>query len=240
MSRFVFYARKLVQNGSLQCVLYLRTAMFAPVCFALPSTRSHSTINDIIINSSSSKRPSGELYEEKELFSMKRELSTLYAKGNYEAALAIAVDLLEKTESLYGRKNAIYASCLNNIALMQKSMGDYDLAMNRYTEALHVYQDIQGRKSPSYAATLSNLGTLYRIKATSTKGMEKQELLARANEALTDSLATRRELLGIQHKDTITSLVLLAGLKKIQGNVQIAVEELQSAKETVLSVYGTK
>lgn len=79
-------------------------------------------LTKVTIDSSRANVAPSSLDREKELFALKRALSAQYSKGNYEMALRIAVDLLDKTEKLYGKKNPVYASCLNNIALMVNSL----------------------------------------------------------------------------------------------------------------------
>lgn len=56
--------------------------------------------------------------EEREMFLLKRRMSEAYSKGHYSSALAFAQQLEEKALTLLGAKNAVYASCLNNTALM--------------------------------------------------------------------------------------------------------------------------
>lgn len=56
--------------------------------------------------------------EEREMFQLKRRMSEAYSKGHYRSALALAQQLEEKASTLLGVKNAVYASCLNNTALM--------------------------------------------------------------------------------------------------------------------------
>lgn len=56
--------------------------------------------------------------EEREMFLLKRRMSEAYSKGHYSSALAFAQQLEEKALTLLGTKNAVYASCLNNTALM--------------------------------------------------------------------------------------------------------------------------
>lgn len=56
--------------------------------------------------------------EEREMFLLKRRMSEAYSKGHYRNALSFAQQLEEKASTLLGVKNAVYASCLNNTALM--------------------------------------------------------------------------------------------------------------------------
>jgi hypothetical protein len=89
------------------------------------STKHFHLTADVVVNTTSFKKKLHEtntkskLDEEKELFSLKRSLSAQYNQGNYESGLRIAVELSDKALILYGGKeNAVYASCVNNIALM--------------------------------------------------------------------------------------------------------------------------
>lgn len=125
--------------------------------------------------------------------------------------------------------------------LQQKMLGEYDAAITKYIEALHLFEEIEGTRSTSYASTLSNLGTLYRLRATETTGMAQITNLQRADEALTDSLKLREQLLGPTHRDTINSQILLAGLRRAEGKVDIAIEmtlkTLAVAKELFTDQY---
>lgn len=100
---------------------------------------------------------------EKELLKIKRRMGGFYTKGFYNDALACATELESKVSNIMGTKNVVYASALNNVALMNKLLGSNDVAMAKYTEALHIYEDIVGKRHPSYASTLSNLGRLWSV-----------------------------------------------------------------------------
>lgn len=116
---------------------------------------------------------------EKELFTIKRRMGSLHSIGNYKAALECAEQLESRVKEVMGTQNSVYASCLNNVALMQKAMGQIDKSVDNYTQALHTYEEAVGKKHSSYAITLSNLGASYKAYAEVTKGVEKMELLQR-------------------------------------------------------------
>lgn len=102
--------------------------------------------------------------------------------------------------------------------LQYKMLGEQEAAMDKYTDALHVYMDVTGKNHVSYAATLANLGVLYKdmskgrvvsrnnsddtgneegeVVVVPVKGMEKLQLLERAEEALVEARDTRISLLG--------------------------------------------
>jgi tetratricopeptide (TPR) repeat protein len=138
----------------------------------------------------------------KELEGLKKEMGNSYANGNYQSALELAMsmhnkvkDYLDSSES--GYNHGIYASTLNNLALMNKLLGNNEAAMNQYIEALMIYKEVyKTHEHVSYAAALTNLGILYKTMAEESSGIDKDQLLARSEEALNDAFRTRETLLG--------------------------------------------
>jgi hypothetical protein len=55
---------------------------------------------------------------EKEMFKIKRRMAAFYNRGSYLLALECAEELEITVADTFGKKNTVYASCLNNIALM--------------------------------------------------------------------------------------------------------------------------
>jgi tetratricopeptide (TPR) repeat protein len=169
---------------------------------------------------------------EKALFQLKRMMGSCYTKADYQGALTYAEELERKVKDFLGEDNAVYASCLNNIALFQKNLGQHDNAMDNYTKALHCYFDTVGKKHTSYAATLANLGALYKIMAEKTSGLDKLALLDRAEEALGDSLELRKEISGPTHKETLTAMSHFASVLRVRGRN----EEAESQYREVLTL----
>jgi tetratricopeptide (TPR) repeat protein len=93
---------------------------------------------------------------EKELHGVKKEMGAYYSQGNYTAALDSAVKLEDVVRSTIGTDNAVYASCLNNVALMNKMLGHTALAMDKYTAALQLYEKTVGKGHASYV--ICNIG----------------------------------------------------------------------------------
>ena len=89
--------------------------------------------------------------QEKHLFQIKRRMGKFYSAGDYSRSFECATELKDKVARWMGNDNAMYASSLSNVALMQKHLGFIDDAMANYTEALHVYEDAVGKKNNSYA-----------------------------------------------------------------------------------------
>ena len=176
---------------------------------------------------------------EKELFKTKRAMGAYYSKGQYADALHCAVDLETAIEQLMGRQTSAYASALNNVALMNKMLGNADAATDKYTQSLVIYEAVVGRKHASYAATLTNLGILYREQAAAAKGMDKEQLLARAEEALSDAVTLRLEVSGPSHKDTLTARHNLAALFRLTGREKQAETLLREALATARASHGS-
>ena len=73
-----------------------------------------------------------------------------------------AQHLERKVSHHVGTDNAIHASCWNNIALMQKSLGKLKEAMESYEKALAMYEKVVSKKHVSYINTLMNFGVLHK------------------------------------------------------------------------------
>lgn len=175
---------------------------------------------------------------QKELLKIKRKMLSFYNTGSYQNALEYAVTLEKVTDDVMGKDNAVYASCLNNVALMNKMLGNNDTAMDKYIAALHIYEDVAGKNSPSYAATLTNLGVLYKTMAEMSKGEDKLQLLERADEALSDTTAIRTKLLGPKHKETLHCSIHLASTKRVLGRFTESEKILRDLLATAEATYG--
>lgn len=70
------------------------------------------------------------------LTDLKKRMGGHFANGEYDHALAIATEMRETVKSNMGTANATYASCLNNLALMNKHLGKLDFAMEQYIEVI--------------------------------------------------------------------------------------------------------
>jgi len=186
-----------------------------------------------------------EIDAEKELFKVKRNMGAFHSKGQYSDALHCALELESAIELLMGRHTAMFASALNNVALMNKMLGNFTAAADKYTQSLVIYDEVVGRKHASYAATLHNLGVLYREQAAADKShggpdsaMEREQLLARAEEALGDAMSLRLSLLGTSHKDTISTTINLAALLRQTKRTPRAEEMLREALATARLAHG--
>ncbi|KAJ1397812.1 hypothetical protein B484DRAFT_406854, partial [Ochromonadaceae sp. CCMP2298] len=56
--------------------------------------------------------------QERDMFNIRRKMAACYQLGSYQSALQHAQELRDRAAGLMGRRNAVYASSLNNVALM--------------------------------------------------------------------------------------------------------------------------
>jgi tetratricopeptide (TPR) repeat protein len=175
-----------------------------------------------------------------ELNQLKKKLGQHYGNGEYKDALDIAIEMHEKISRL-GTRSAHYASSLNNLALLNKYLGNNDTAIEQYTQALIIYHEIYGTKSHlSYASTLTNLGILYKTVGEQSSGLDRMSLYDRAEEALSDALATRKELLGENYGDTLFAAVHLAGVWRLQKKLKEAEVLLSTSLTKSKEFHGGK
>jgi tetratricopeptide (TPR) repeat protein len=177
---------------------------------------------------------------ERELHKVKRAMGSYYTLGHYGDALNSALKLERVIDNTIGRMNPVYASCLNNIALMNKMLGHNDVAVTKYTEALQVYEGTVGKEHASYASTLSNVGILYRTmsEGDGVKGMERLEHLDSAEEALQSALDIRIALAPnksmSQSREALNSAMNLAMVKRLQSSKSSAADKAANKCEETL------
>jgi tetratricopeptide (TPR) repeat protein len=140
----------------------------------------------------------------------------------------------------HGEEHVVYASCLNNTALMQKLLGFNDSAMDKYVKALHIYEDKVGKKHKSYVSTLANLGVLYKAIAETSTGLDKLQLIERSEEALLDSIRIRIEISSFDNKDVLVASNHLATLWRMSKREEKAEEKLREILVIARNKYGDK
>jgi len=222
----------------------------APVITKTVSSKAHHQVNSTAESAQSSDDMSTEEWLawvkslpdmdiEKELHGVKKVMGAHYSQGNYAAALESAVKLEDVVSSTIGTDNAVYASCLNNIALMNKMLGHTEQAMEKYTAALHLYEKTVGKTHASYASILSNIGILYRSMCEDAKGLDRLQLVDRAEEALADALKIRVSLAPGQKmensRDAISAAMNLAMVHRLRGGAD-GVEKGAAGLQEVLTI----
>ena len=177
----------------------------------------------------SSDAGSSQLDTEKDLFRLRREMTSHYTSGNYPDALKCAQTIETTAEQLYGKKSTIYASSLNNTALMLKMMGEHQEAVDKYSNALHVYEDLVGPKHENYCSVLSNIGITYKLLAQEAPNeTRRNDYLRHAETATVDAYALRVELKGENSKEVYDSQITYASILRMKGKVEDAEFQLKA------------
>ncbi len=88
-------------------------------------------------------------------------LRIVYEKTNLDSALNYAQLALKKVEESHEKKDSLYSSALNNVAVLAYNLGRYEEAKPLFEEFAGLQKAIYGEKHPEYAKALSNLGFLY-------------------------------------------------------------------------------
>lgn len=136
----------------------------------------------------------------------------LYRQGEYGQAIALAIQLKEKTRQHLGEQDPDFATSLNNLAGIYEALGDYSAALQLYRQAVEIYRTTLGEEDPTYAVSLSNLGGVYEAMGnyTATEPLYRQ------------ALYITRTALGEDHPDFAASLNDLALFYKKIGNYAAA------------------
>ena len=139
---------------------------------------------------------------------MQNQITDYYKAGNYPKALKASEDLLQETETHFGRDHPATASAYNNVGLMNKLLGHFDESRKHYQQALSIYKTVVGSDHASYASALHNLGNLNRSQIhfdDSLKATDRLTLLEQALEYLEQAYEIRRAEMGNDHPHTIAS-----------------------------------
>ena len=90
-----------------------------------------------------------------------RELTEHYLAAKYEQALVVSKKMRKHCFYAYGGQSPVFASSLNNQALIYKMLGDYHIAHNIFELALSAYEAGVGPRHIHCAVALQNLATVY-------------------------------------------------------------------------------
>jgi tetratricopeptide (TPR) repeat protein len=154
----------------------------------------------------------------------------LYRKGQAAKAIPLAERALSLHKEVLGEKHPLYATTMNNLALLYVEMGDHKQALPLYQKALEIRKEALGHRHPHYALSLNNLAGLYK-----SMGDHKQALpLSRR------ALEIRKEALGEKHPLYANSLNNLAQLYASMGDHKQALHLAKQALQIRKEVLGEK
>ncbi|KAF0689139.1 Aste57867_19411 [Aphanomyces stellatus] len=189
-------------------VLRRATALRMPVqrvaAAPLTASRSFSTIHVPVTSTPGRKADFNAV--ESEIAGMQQKIREFYSKGDFVSGLEIAEICRDTVKVHFGEEHPVYASTLNNMALMQKNLSLLEESIATYEHALRVYKACVGENHASWATTLHNLGGVHRLHSHALTGMKKIESLDLALECFEESLRVRRDILAADHPDIAISM----------------------------------
>jgi len=159
---------------------------------------------------------------------LNREVVGLYRQGDYERALARALDACELSRRTRGEEHPEHAASLDNLAAIYKALGRYGEAEPLLRQALDIRKKVLGENDPDYVISLNNLAGLYRATGR----------YAEAEPLYLFSLEIVRTGAGEENPFFATCLNNLASLYKAMGDYA-AVEPLYTrARDIVFKISG--
>ena len=93
----------------------------------------------------------------------------LHQQGKYQEALPMAEQVLGIRKKVLGERHPEFLASLNNLALLNDSLGHSREAEALYRKAVEVKRDVLGDQHPELATGLSNLGILYQSRGDFAK-----------------------------------------------------------------------
>lgn len=153
----------------------------------------------------------------------------MYTDHQFETAIGRAEELKETAQEHYGQSHPVYASALNNLGLLNKSLGNYDKAIELYSNSVIHYQDSVGKEHPSTATAIHNVGLTFKDMAARNTGLVKLDFLEKAKDVLQECLDLRKKVLDTGHQDVATTMSALALVKNSLKEEDEAAEMMQEA-----------
>lgn len=142
---------------------------------------------------------------------LNQQMYQLHAEGKVDAALEIALTLLEKNRQYFGDKSRETAEALSNAAFLHDARGDSRAAEPLYREGLEIARDRNaGHGSPAMLKFLNPLGDIY-------WGWGDYE---RAAQYFQEALDINRKQLGDGHPDLFQGHEILAQAYQQLGDIE--------------------
>ena len=136
----------------------------------------------------------------------------LHIKGDYAEAERWYLESKGIRGRILGVVDPEYSKCLNNLAILYRSMGNYEAAEPLYRETIAIRAHALGKKDPAYASALRN----YAIMLTDLSRYEEAEPL------LLETQAIYLEVYGPEDADYAQSLNTLATAYMETGDYESA------------------
>jgi CHAT domain-containing protein/tetratricopeptide (TPR) repeat protein len=165
---------------------------------------------------------------QQQISKLNQHVIKLYQQGRYEEAIQPASQARDLSSQYPGEDHPSFATSLNNLAELYRSMGNYTQAEPLYKQAMEIRRKALGEDHPDFATSLNNLAELYRSMGNYTQ----------AEPLLKQAMEIRRKALGEDHPSFAQSLNNLAVLYDSMGNYTQAEPLLKQAMEIVRKALG--
>eukprot|EP00611_Tribonema_gayanum_P021331 TRINITY_DN4076_c0_g1_i1.p1 TRINITY_DN4076_c0_g1~~TRINITY_DN4076_c0_g1_i1.p1 ORF type:complete len:446 (-),score=107.72 TRINITY_DN4076_c0_g1_i1:711-2048(-) len=183
----------------------------------------------------------GYVQKEKAISETQRAVRELFSEGNYKEALEGAKALEQQCLVHFKDKHPVYASALNNVALMHKHLGSYHEAVQTYLKALQVYKEaFKTEEHGSFATTLVNCGLAFKGMAEEGSSMERMAMKERALESFQRAVEIREKVLDEGHPDLELARNLLALAQAATGHEADAETTLRKSVASLKSSVGAE
>uniref|UniRef100_A0A6S8C904 Kinesin light chain n=1 Tax=Aplanochytrium stocchinoi TaxID=215587 RepID=A0A6S8C904_9STRA len=208
--------------------------------FCTKDSNSESFDADNVIGVKSYKKgfQTAEEAKESDLAEKQMLVRELYAQNNLDKAVATASECVELASSIFGKQHPVYASSLNNLALLNKEIGNYTAAIDNYSQSIGIYKEIIGYEHESTATAMNNLAETYKTYGDRSKGMQKHQLYLNSLDLLHDVLAVRKKLLGEASPLTGSTMQTLGRVLYFLGNKEEGTKNVLEGAKVIEAAVG--
>ena len=141
-----------------------------------------------------------------------QQIVQLYRQGHYTQALELALQAYELARQSLGEAHPEFATALDNLGLLYKTVGNYTAAEPLLLQALEIRRRTPGEDSPDFVTSLNNLAGLY---STLGRYGEAEQLYQRALDIV-------RAAIGEDNEYFLGALINLASVYKAMGHYAAA------------------
>eukprot|EP00924_Labyrinthula_sp_SR-Ha-C_P004198 maker-scaffold_3-snap-gene-17.3-mRNA-1 protein AED:0.03 eAED:0.03 QI:0/0/0.5/1/1/1/2/146/314 len=171
---------------------------------------------------------------ESELIKKQKRFNSLFKENKLGSSESIKLshEILNISETLFSKNHTVYASSLNNLAMVQRSSFLFDEAIRNFEQAYKIYKKEYDLENISTLTSLFNLALAYKSSAEyKSDKNEKLQLLTKSRENLELVLEVRKRSLGENNKT-------VANYMQILGRVKQSIHIINGQKTPDLDAYN--
>jgi tetratricopeptide (TPR) repeat protein len=141
-----------------------------------------------------------------------QQIVQLYRQGHYTQALELALQAYDLARQSLGEAHPEFATALDNLGLLHKTVGNYTAAEPLLLQALEIRRRTPGEDSPDFVTSLNNLAGLY---STLGRYGKAEQLYQRALDIVCAAIGEDNEYF-------LGALINLASVYKAMGHYAAA------------------